>query len=241
MLTGLLLGACVPQALYYAHVNSHVASPGLLAFIGIGWNSLWSVPVLLAVFLLGGISPVVVMTMTVLAGYGRHFRMLMVATVVSWALVWAIPVGNMAGYSLYWWEGWRSGLFRVFRTDVGLLGMMPGIMTAMVSVLLVVAMWVCFGRLRKRNVRLERTLYASTPAICLIASSVTGGVHAKSVVAGIVFLSLFLGVIIPNELSACAYCIRTGREAYWMWAFAAIIVWEVFMMIFLVVCIMYQL
>lgn len=88
--------------------------------------------------------------------------------------------------------------------------------------------------------------------IILLAVFAVGGLAPVIVVNGylpmgvqtvfaVFLLAVMLGEIIPNELGAVAYVIRMRGEAYWLWPFAIIIVWEVYFCAMMVVALIYGL
>lgn len=234
------------QAVYYATVDTRNASPGLLGFIGVDWNSWWGFIILLIVFAVGGLAPVIVAFLTAASGRGHWFVPCMAACVICMPLVWAIIPGNAIGESLDWYECRRENVCSYFDTSQGILGILPGVIMSVAAVLLAVLLWLTVGRATRRQTGGEtlfgRVLYALSPAACGIAIVVNGYLPMSvQTVLGIVLLAVMLGEIVPNELGAVAYVIRTRGEAYWLWPFAVIIVWEVYFCVLMVVALIYGL
>lgn len=242
----LLCAMSVVQAVYYAHVDMDNASPGLLGYVGVIWNTWWGFVILLIVFAVGGLAPVIVAFLTAASGLGRRFAPCMAACVVCMALVWAIIPGNVIGDSLWWYECWQYGVCSYFDTGQGILGILPGVAVSVAGVLLTVVLWLTVGRATRRETGQEtilgRVLYMLSPAVCSIAVVVNHMVPVGvQTVFAVVMLVLMLGEVVPNELGAVAYVIRTRGSAYWLWPFAIIIVWEVLFCTMMVVALIYGL
>lgn len=242
----LLCAMSMVQAVYYATVDTRNASPGLLGFIGIDWKTWWGFIILLAVFAVGGLAPVIVAFLTAAAQLGRRFVPCMAACVICMPLVWAIIPGNAIGESLDWYECWREGVCTYFDTTKGILGILPGVIMSVAAVLLTVLLWLTVGQATRRHTGREtplgRVLYALSPAVCGIAIVVNGYLPmGVQTVFAVFLLAVMLGEIIPNELGAVAYVIRMRGEAYWLWPFAIIIVWEVYFCAMMVVALIYGL
>lgn len=242
----LLCAMSAAQAVYYAMVDTRNASPGLLGFAGVTWDTWWGFVILLIVFAVGGLAPVVIAFLTAAAGAGRRFTPVMAACVVCMALVWAIIPGNVVGESLWWYECWRYGVCLRFDTSHGILGILPGVIMSTAGVLLTVTLWLTVGRATRRRTGQEtvlgRVLYLLSPAVCSIAVVVNRMVPVGvQTVFAVFLLVLVLGEIVPNELGAVAYVIRKRGSAYWLWPFAIIITWEILFCTIMVVALIYGL
>ena len=242
----LLSAATAVQAVYHAEADTRNASPGLLGFAGITWGTWWGSVILLVVFAVGGLAPVTVGFLTAAAQTGHRYVPGMLSCVLGEALVWATMPGNAIGESLWWYECWRYGPCTYFDTSKGILGILPGVIVSLVAVLLTVLLWLTVGRASRRRTGREtplgRALYLCSPAVCSIAAAVNGflPVNVQTVMAALM-LALMLGEIVPNELGAVAYAIRIRGQAYWLWPFAAIIVWEVLFCVLGVTALIYGL
>ena len=242
----LLCAMSVVQALYYAMVDTRNASPGLLGFAGVTWDTWWGSIILLIVFAVGGLAPVIVAFLTAAARPGRRFAPCMAACVAGMALVWAIIPGNAIGESLWWYECRQSGVCSYFDTSQGILGILPGVVMSLTAVLLTVLLWLTVGRATRRQTGKEtplgRALYLLTPAVGSIVLVVNRMVPVGvQTVFAVFLLVLMLGEIVPNELGAVAYVIRKRGSAYWLWPFAIIITWEVLFCTMMVVALIYGL
>ena len=216
-----LLGLCaVPQALYCRDAGHMVASPGLLAYAGLDWETWQGIAVMVSVFLVGGLGSVFMAVLAALQHYGNRLAGGVVAIIACMSLVWAIPVGNAAGESLYWADEVQRGVMTQMPERAGLVSMLPGVAVGIVVVAGVAA--VCaFLSIRRGSAlgRRERIAYALASALALLVVAV---------------LSDDLG-------AASAWAIRTGRPAYAMWPFAAIFVWKALAMTTIVVALIYNL
>lgn len=246
VVVALLCAMSVVQAVYYARVDTRNASPGLLGFAGVTWDTWWGFVILLVVFAVGGLAPVIVAFLTAAARPGRRFAPCMAACVICMSLVWAIIPGNVVGESLWWYECWRYGVCSYFDTSQGIMGILPGVIMSTAGVLLTVTLWLTVGRATRRRTGQEtplgRVLYLLSPAVCSIGVVVNRMVPVGvQTVAAVVMLVLVLGEIVPNELGAVAYVIRKRGSAYWLWPFAIIITWEVLLCTMMVVGLIYGL
>lgn len=242
----LLCAMSMVQAVYYAMVDTRNASPGLLGFAGVTWDTWWGFVILLIVFAVGGLAPAIVAFLTAAARPGRRFAPCMAACVAGMALVWAIIPGNAIGESLWWYECRQSGVCSYFDTGQGILGILPGVAVSVAGVLLTVLLWLTVGRATRRQTGKEtplgRVLYLLTPAVCSIGVVVNRMVPVGvQTVFAVFLLVLMLGEIVPNELGAVAYVIRKRGSAYWLWPFAIIITWEVLFCTMMVVALIYGL
>lgn len=242
----LLCAMSMVQAVYYAMVDTRNASPGLLGFAGVTWDTWWGFVILLIVFAVGGLAPAIVAFLTAAARPGRRFAPCMAACVAGMALVWAIIPGNAIGESLWWYECRQSGVCSYFDTSQGILGILPGVVMSLAAVLLTVLLWLTVGRATRRQTGKEtplgRVLYLLTPAVCSIGVVVNRMIPVGvQTVFAVFLLVLVLGEIDPNELGAVAYVIRKRGSAYWLWPFAIIITWEVLFCTMMVVALIYGL
>ena len=192
------------QAVYYAMVDTRNASPGLLGFAGVTWDTWWGFVILLIVFAVGGLAPVIVAFLTAAAGAGRRFTPVMAACVVCMPLVWAIIPGNAVGVSLWWYECWQSGVCSYFDTSQGILGILPGVAVSVAGVLLTVALWLTVGRATRRESGREtvlgRVLYMLSPAVGSIVLVVNRMVPVGvQTVFAVFLLVLMLGEIVPQR------------------------------------------
>lgn len=241
-----MLAACTAaQALGYDHFEGNPASPGLLVPLGIGWDTWYGFALLLAVFAVGGLAPMLMGFLPLLARWGR-FRPLVALAAACMALVWSIPAGNAIGQSLWWIRGLQEGRFYQLPSDIGFLSWLPGVAVAVGAVVAVPILWLVLdkhGWLRgARSGRIARLAGAAVPLACMIAAVASGALPSWGQgLLGASVLAVYLGTVMPNELSAAVRVIRTGRAAYWLWPFAIIIVWEALMMVYLVVAAIYQL
>lgn len=245
----LLLGMMafsVPQALYVVDTGGKpVGTPGVLGLLGVNGSTWWGVAVLFVVFALGGLAPFILCVLLVPAHFMR-LRWPVPILLVLMVMVWAVIPGNLTGVNLSWWEDYRMGALRYYPTDNGLLGMLPGVVASMLSVLLVVLLWCTVGRALKRTAaddgRIMQMAYALTPGVCLGVTALMGMIPASGeLLLGFGMLAVLLGILVPNELGACAWCIRTRREAYWMWVFAANILFECLLVVVGVISAIYGL
>ena len=197
------------QAVYYAMVDTRNASPGLLGFAGVTWDTWWGFVILLIVFAVGGLAPVIVAFLTAAAGAGRRFTPVLAACVAGMPLVWAIIPGNAVGESLWWYECWQSGVCSYFDTSQGILGILPGVAVSVAGVLLTVLLWLTVGRATRRRTGQEtmlgRVLYMLSPAVGSIVLVVNRMVPVGvQTVFAVFLLVLMLGEIVPNELGPVA-------------------------------------
>lgn len=246
VVAALLCAMTVVQAVYAAEVDLDNASPGLLGFAGVTWDTWWGSIILLVVFSVGGLAPVIVAFLTAAAQTGRWFSSCMAACVAGMALVWAIIPGNAIGESLWWYECWREGPCLRFDTSQGIMGILPGVIMSTAGVLLAITLWLTVGRATRlqtgQETILGRVLYALSPAVGVIALIVNHMLPVSvQTVFAVFMLALMLGEVVPNELGAVAYVIRKRGSAYWLWPFAVIITWEVLFCIIGAVAVIYGL
>ncbi|MBT1174499.1 hypothetical protein JS530_03070 [Bifidobacterium sp. LC6] len=238
-----------PHALYAAQTGDKLGSPGVLAWLGITGATWWGVLVLIPVFALGGLAPAI-MVMLAAAGKlldGHRWVWPFVAVMLTlMVMVWAILPGNAAGQSLMWWRLFKNGTLYGMPSSNGLLSMLPGVIGSTVAVLLVIVLWCTVGGVLRRGSTKDslwsRVMYAMTPTVCLGIGVLRGLLPAGGeTVLGVLMLAVLLGLVVPNELSAAAWCVRTKREARWMWAFASAVTFESLLSIMMVVAFIYQL
>ena len=229
----LLFGLCmIPQALYYAHVNDDINYPGLLAYAGITWGTWWGTIILVAVFLLVGLAPVIVAFAAVTAP--KRHRILLATCILCAAMVLAIVPGNSIGNSLWWWECYKYGPCHTFVTHLGIVSVLPIVILGILLVAATVILWFKLGRVAE--------CYGFSPEnpwsyliVSIMPLSTIVACMCFDTVSGTMLMGLWAlyaaGIVIPNEFGAAAYVIKTRRLPYWLWHFALIIVFWIYLLV----------
>ena len=256
VLVVLYAGAWALQAAASMWEIGDLSQPGALYLAGITWDSWWGSIIIILTFFIGVLSPVLMGFLYAFCDDLRRWPVRIATAVCTVCLVLTFGVfgGNMTGESLFWIEGSREGVYgsealSSFLVQHGITSMLPGVAAVAVCTMLGVVLWLIASRVQRQETRggglLTRLACILSPAACLVAASLLHvlplGVRSVPIyMAGIVLLLVLYGQVLPNDLSAAAWAIKTRRPASCLWAFAISLVWELLSGAHLLIGLMYQ-
>ena len=215
--------------------------PGLLASVGISWDTWWGTVVCVVVMVLGFLSLPLTALLVLLSSRLRHATALFFVLAACGCMVYAIPLGNAAGESLWLYDlqvtysAYDAGRLWSY----GVLRILPGLLISAACVVVGVATacvarsWASRAGLRRP--RVVRLAAVAVPFLLAPLFVLLGHLNLTAAIVSAALLAAFLFEVIPNEVNTLSLLVRTGRTRKALWPAVFVVLGECGLMIALAV------